>query len=726
MKICFSILFFFCCSFVYAQNCNTILKGNIQEFQQKKAIPNVNIQINNKVLVSNSEGKFEVQNLCAQKYQIIFSCIGYETLKMNVDLAKNQEITVFLKESVQELEGVMIEDEFLNEQDLQHTQNIEKIDQKFLLQNSSTTFVNALEKVQGISAINTGVGIAKPVIRGMSRNRVIVNDLGVKQQGQQWGTDHGLEIDQFAVERLEVIKGANSLLYGSDGIGGVINILPPIVPQKNTLKAHFLSSFKSNNDLFATSTLVEGNKKDNIFRIRFSSQDFGDYKVPTSEFRYNRYILPIFKQLLKNTAGNERNLSVMFGIHRKWGAIHLTLSNFNQKAGLFAGSMGTPRAYQLQNDGNSRNIDVPRQVNNHFKAILNTTFFFGKNYLELDLGYQNNARREESNPHSHGRIKIDSTNLLALGLNLQTLTANAHFHHFLNEKNKLVYGFNSEYQDNKRSGYEFLIPDYQQFSTGFFLFNEHRFSDKLQINGGLRYDFANQKSNIYTDDFYGELTGNAVRSPQLSNFFHNISGAWGASFTPNAVWNLKLNLGKSFRMPSIAELASNGVHHGTFRHELGNSELKNEQGWQTDLGIFYKKNNFDFALTPYFNYFSNFLYLKPLAQFSPLPEGGQLFTYSQTQALTSGFEMNTNYVFLKNFEAKLGAEYLYTHNLDTSLPLPFSPPFSASLELNYTIPELKKSVRNWYFNVFFKQVSAQNRTDRNELETPAYHLLEMG
>ena len=263
--------------------------------------------------------------------------------------------------------------------------------------NNGGTFANSLEKLPGISTINTGVGISKPVIRGMSFNRIMVNDRGIKQEGQQWGADHGLEIDPFDVDRVEIIKGPASLIYGSDGMAGVINIAPAAFQQNNNIEGSLVSGYRSNNGMLSNSVYVDGNENNFIFRGRFTMQDFGDYRVPADRFTYAGFNLPIFDNRLKNTAGKERHFSMMAGTKKDWGFSTLTVSKFNQVAGIFAGAVGIPNSYSLRHQGDFRNIDIPRQENEHLKVIWNNSINLRKVGLSLTLPIKQ-SRKEFSQP----------------------------------------------------------------------------------------------------------------------------------------------------------------------------------------------------------------------------------------------------------------------------------------------------------------------------------------
>jgi iron complex outermembrane receptor protein len=625
-----------------------------------------------------------------------------------------------------ELMEIVIESDPFKTGQVEQSLTTQTISEEFLKKNPGGTLMGALQQLPGINAITTGVSIAKPVIRGLSFNRVIVTDRGIKQEGQQWGADHGLEIDQFDPEQIEIVKGPASLQHGSDGMGGIIIINNPYLAEEGTLEGQFTGIYKSNNHLIGTSTMLKGNTGGLVYQARFSTQDFGDYRVPADNFYYNGYILPIYNDRLKNTAGKERDISGMLGIKRNWGYSTLTVSNYNQLAGIFPGAVGIPRLYNLEDDGDQRNIGFPRQEINHFKIISNSNILFGGNWLEVNLGYQNNNRREEGEPHAHGYEPVSEDNL-ALGLKLETYTANLRYNQAINENANRVFGIQYQYQVNNFSGFEFLLPAYIQNSIGGFFHEQRSPGEVFKINYGLRFDYT--KINIeehYEPDFSGDPLDSVLRNPAIDKDFFNFSGGIGFSYFPNHNLNVKLNIGSSYRIPTANELSVNGVHHGTFRHERGNPNLDAERGWQFDLNFSYHLDRFLFNITPFLNLYRNYIYLKPSAEFSELPGGGQIFQYTQDNAIFLGGELSIDYHVIENIHLELISEYVANYNLDTELPLPFTPPFSTLLGIEYKIPSLTNVFGNSFINFGTRFTAAQNRVDRNEKPTDGYILLNFG
>lgn len=709
----------------YGQNGPFRISGHVISMEGE-VLPNATVLLDNhKVFLCDIHGDFVITGLNHGSHTLRFTYIGFDTLVVKIDLhGKDVHLDVKMRIDDIELSEVIVIGDHFRTGRVEQSQTLQVVDADFIKNNNSGTLINSIQKIPGINAINTGVGIAKPVIRGMSFNRVLVMDKGIKQEGQQWGADHGLEIDQYDPEKLEIVKGPSSLLYGSDAIGGAIRILPPALPVYDYMKGEVFLTYKSNNQLAGTSTAIQGSKNDNYFGFRFSTQDFGDYTVPATFFSYNGFVLPIYNNQLKNTAGNERNISLAVGTHKDWGATTLTISNFHQNAGLFAGATGIPREYQLEPDGNTRNIDMPRQEVNHLKIISNTKLILGKSWMEIDLGYQHNDRKEEGSPHAHGYQPTPDGNL-ALGLDLKTLSANVRHNNSFAEKLTGSIGLQGQWQENKQSGFEFLLPDFRAGNIGAFVYQEYSPSHHFSMNAGARFDygFRDIDEHIEPDYTTPETEDSIMRNPDIYRQFNDFSAALGFSYYPGINFNAKLNIGTSFRMPAPAELSSNGVHHGTFRHEMGDPDLDSERGLQSDLNLTYQENHFFVLFTPFIGYFNRYIYLAPLPQFSELPAGGQIYQYTQHDALFTGFEFEFEYEIFKNLTFNTASEYVWNKNLETYLPLPFTPPFSVYGELEYGKSIASSGISYFFVNTNYHYYTAQNRVDRNEKPTPGYSLV---
>lgn len=494
----------------------------------------------------------------------------------------------------------------------------------------------------------------------------------------------------FDVDRVEIVKGPASLIYGSDGMSGVINISPAPLPMEGEIRGHLINSYQSNNSMRSHSAMVEGNEGGFIFKGRLTFQDYQDYKVPADEFIYAGYVKPVYDNRLKNTAGKERHFSFMTGLRKNWGKSTLTVSRFGQQAGLFTGAIGIPSSYNLRHNGDYSNIEIPNQDNSHLKVISNTTIQLNRNWLEIDLGYQRNVRQENSLPHAHG-INSSEYGNLALGLYLDTYTANLRYNRQVNEKQQVIIGLQSSLMNNDFSGFEFLLPEFQSKSAGIFYFHEYRLKENFIFNAGLRLDMAQHQIEAHSQPDYdnsGEATGEeTLRNPEIDRNYSNLSGSTGFSWIFSKNSNLKFNLGSSYRVPTPIELSTNGIHHGNFRHELGNSSLKSERSFQGDLNYTFSKENILVGISPYLAYYNNYIYLTPTSEFSTLPgTTGTLWEYRQNNAIFVGGEIKFHWSISPALQSTVAAEYVYNQNLDTSLPLPLSPPASILTGLEWKLP----------------------------------------
>lgn len=705
----------------------SIIKGLVQD-QEGNPLVGVTILSNNNNcgITTDINGSFELSCLNEASTSISIAYIGYATIVYSLDSIKQLNPLIIKMYPIDLIIcTIAVEDQQAQQN---ATQSQINLDANYIEKNNQGTLSKTLENIAGVNSINVGVGIAKPVIRGLAANRIVVSSQGIKQEGQQWGGDHGLEMDQFDVDRIELVKGAQALQYGSDALGGSINILPTRIPKKNSLKASILGLYKSNNNHIGTSAYLGANIQNVFFDARFSYQDFEDYRVPTDSFVYNGFILPIYNKILKNTAGKERNLKANLGIAKDWGILRFTISHYQLKAGIFSGAIGIPRTYQLQEDGKPRNIDLPSQKVEHWKLSLNNYFNIGaQSKLKLNIGYQQNIRQEYSYAHSHNQPTIDSSNT-ALQLNLQTVSANGYFEHNFNKKWRSTHGFTAQYQQNKRAGFEFLIPDFQTIRAGVYHLLNFKPTDRLHFNLGFRVDYAYNQNNGYEQLIYladGSI-GTETRTEENQAHYFNYAAALGAVYQlMPSKWYLRANFAKSFRVPYPNETASNGVHHGNFRHEMGNPDLTPEQGYQLDVSTDWQTTKFKGSLATYFNYFDNYIYLGPSGLFSTLPEAGQVYLYQQNDAIYTGFEATWAYTPIPKLSIEQAYEYVWNINLQTQLSLPFTPPASILTTLRYTYPKLS-IFEDIYAQLQYRYNFAQNDVDRNELSSPNYHLLNLG
>lgn len=713
-----------------------ILSGNIQD-NLGFPLEEVRISTQNLSVFSDSNGKYTLSIPNSGKIFLKLEKEGFETIESKLELNSNSIQNFTMTEEIYQLSETVIKHAHEKQ-----VENVQHIDQDFLREEFSGSFAKTLEKIPGIQAMEIGSGTSKPVIRGLGFNRISVVDNGIKQEGQQWGADHGLEINPWSIENVEIIKGANTLEYGSDAMGGIISVKNNRKPLPYSFKGEINLVGRSVNQAIGSSFNLAQRNDRFYYKLSGNYTDFGDYSVPTDHIIYLTRNIPIYNEKLKNTAGNDYAVSGQIGYVSPEFETVLNISNYYQKLGFFPGSHGIPTLDRVQDDGDRRNIEFPYQNVNHFKISSESSFRFNGNSLNFLLGYQNNHRQEWSEFHTHYGNSQSPPEInpdLELDFNLSTYDAQIKYQHAFSKKYKWNIGIQSQVQFNHIKGYNFLLPDFQRYNLSAFAINNWEISPKWNLNYGFRYDFTRLETSSFYDPYlfdflinnnHSEAESNqfAQRSLDLNKEYHNFNYSVGTLFQPDKNWDFHLNLSSNFRVPTAIELASNGIHHGSFRHEKGNPDLDPENGWTADLKIAFHPREWNFELNPYFYYFRNYIFLEPSGIFSPLPHGGQIYQYTQSEALITGVEFKAEKEFFEKLNGLFTVEYLYNQQIHETgdYPLPFSPPMTLFSEWSYKLIGDKGFMENLEISANVKWASQQDRISRNEEITDGYTLLGAG
>ena len=592
------------------------------------------------------------------------------------------------------LQGVTVSGQRQRDFQMRTSQSAVQVSHDYLQQHFSGSLMQTLEGIPGVKAMAIGSGQSKPTIRGLGYNRMVVSEDGIKHEGQQWGDDHGLEIDQFAVDRAEVIKGPAALLYGSDAIGGVLSLYTNHVPTE-PLSGSIQLFGRSNNEQMGVTAKLAGRSGNWFFRVGATLIDYADYRVPTDSIQYYSYWIRLKDQRLRNTAGCERDGSVVLGYAGYRFHTDLRISDSYSKSGFFANAHGLEvRLSDIDYDHSRRDIDLPYQWVNHLKVLSHTSWQGERLRMEANLAWQNNHREELSEPVSHGYMpKPDGT--LERRFVKNTLTGNVALHFPIGSRHELSAGVNAEYQHNRRGGWGFIIPDFETASVGVYAMDRYTLSEALKVNAGVRLDYANTHISSYHDWFTTPISNGVSvykeRSADIDRSFTSATWSAGINYAVGH-WVLKANVGKSFRVPIPKELGADGVNYHIFRYERGNASLDPEESYQLDMGIHWDNDVVCVQVDPYVNYFPNYIYLNPTAEYV---EGLQLYNYTQARVLRYGVEAQATWVIDPHWEAELKGEYLYAEQLSgdkKGYTLPFSTPWSADAGIKYSF--------QWHGNTF--------------------------
>lgn len=679
------------------------LRGRVLDAQTNETIAGATVSIPDLRLStsSNARGEFFFNNTPNRgRFLIEIRYLGFKTLSQSIELGTSESLVFKLSQSTIEAHEVVITGSVSSADDRKNSASITLVGKEQLL-NQSNNIIDALSKVPGVAQITTGGGISKPVIRGLGYNRVITLADGAKQEGQQWGDEHGIEIDQFNVDKVEVLKGAASLLYGSDALGGVINMIDPLPAAEGKIAGEFASTYSSNAALFGNSGMLFGAKNGFIWRTRFSYKSAKGYQTPNMR--------------IPNTGFNEQNLSGQLGINKKWGYAHLNASSFNSRVGL---PDFLPNATGDFEDGNGvvlspqqingRELLLPNQSISHRKLSFNSNVLVGAGRIRSNISFQKNQRKEFE----------DSQTDPALFFDLNTLSADVKY--FFPENNGLerVVGFSGANQKNTNKGDEFLVPNYRSNEWGIFGYLKKNW-EETSVNIGLRLDQKVTKSEELVDN--GTTVFNAFK-----NTFSNLSAAVGFTQEFSELWNIKANIGSAFRAPNIAELSANGVHEGAFRYEIGSNVLKPERSLYADLGLGIHTEKIDADWTVFYNQINRYIYARQLGGETINDNGTMMpvYRFGQDNALLTGTEFSITVHPVELIHLETSFAYTRGVNKTTNTALPFIP--AGVIRSDLRLEPKIKGLNNSFLSVGLSHMLAQNRIDVFETSTGSYSLLNAG
>ena len=550
---------------------------------------------------TDENGSYSINNLPLGNIRIAFSALGFGTQNKTIAVQNGEnKLDLILEATAFQMDEVIVATAF-NKLQSQNVMKVEHESIKELQQKGTATLIEGLASIPGVSQVSTGTSIGKPVIRGLSGNRVLVYSQGVRVENQQFGDEHGLGLNDSGVESVEVIKGPASLLYGSDALGGVLYFNPEKFAKTNTFQGDFSQNLFSNtlgsNSALGLKTSTENWK----FLVRGSYNVHSDYKISDG----NR---------VTNTRYNEQDFKTGIGYSNSRFSSVLRY-NFNKL------DLGIPENGVAEQTTNY-NTAYPKQgVFNHLLS-LNSTVFLKNSKLDIDLGYISNDRSE-----------FEDSNIAVLHMKLKTLNYDLKYHLPKIGTMESIFGIQGMHQTNLNSGVEFLIPnattnDFGVFGTANYEWNSNVFQ------AGIRFDNRNISSESYG------ISGEEGSFEAINKKYNSINGSLGYKTNLSNNLTLRLNFASGFRAPNLAELTSNGVHEGTNRYEIGNSTLKTEQNVQTDLNLEYKNSHFEFFVNGFYNHINNYIYTNPSGI---VIAGNDVYNYIQNNAKLYGGEIGLHF-----------------------------------------------------------------------------------
>ncbi len=714
------------------------LSGIITEKTTGKSLPGVTVYIPDLKTgsITDKDGRYLIENLPRAKVQIQISFIGYNRIIEIIDLSQVNKKDFVLEKSVAELHEVVITGMSKTVERNRTPSPVVSIPAIQLQRVSSNNIIDAISEVPGISQVSTGAAISKPVIRGLGYNRVVVIHNGTRQEGQQWGDEHGVEIDELSVGSVEILKGPASLAYGSDALAGVINLMGPSPAGNGLIEGKALAGYQTNNGLIKYGALLAGNNKGFVWDFRLSSGKAHAYKNKTDGYVFN-------SGYFQQGAGG------MFGLNRSWGYTHLQYSVFEMKPGIPEGERDEATGKFIKetriNDSTSVEVIadnddfksykafVPYQTILHYKLSSDNNFIIGNHSLKTNIAWQQNRRKE------FGEIlEPDHFGLFFL---LNTVNYDVRMDYQLLKHFEFTSGVSGMYQHSLNKGSEYVVPGYNLTDAGIYtLFRRN--SGIFDFSGGLRYDTRTHNGDaLYVDSTGQQLNpydnGAVLKFQGFSKRFQGLSGSVGVAFQLSKVFYTKLNFAAGFRAPNIAELASNGIHEGSGRYEIGNLSLKPERNLQWDFSFGVHSNHVTGEINIFLNSIDSYIFNTRLTSVSgqdSIIDDAPVYNFRSDHAELSGGEVSIDihphpYDWL-HFENSFSMVNAVRVNQPDSLKyLPFIPAPRFASEIRTTFNGPLKGLSNSYWYVKYSYTFGQEKiysVGETETITKAYSLFGTG
>ncbi len=743
------------CQLANGQKTSTdpVFAGILRCKEDKSALANAMIYIAKPATktYSDSKGHFNFQQLSPGKYQVRISLMGYQTITEEITVPGNAVFLLSQKET--ELEQVVVTAVSGSTKMKATPIAISVVSQKEMNRSSSSNIIDALLKsVPGISAITTGPNISKPFIRGLGYNRVLTLYNGMRQEGQQWGDEHGIEIDGYGIAKAEIVKGPASLMYGSDAIAGVVNLIPEIPnDSKGRIAGDLQTEYQTNNGMMGFSAGLHARNQKFYWNFRTSFKQAKDYTNAHDGAVYNTGFL-------------EKNISLMAGWNNLKSNHQIQFNWYNNLQEIPDGSRDSvSRAFTFQTEESDkddiRNRPLVEAANyasyqianihqniSHIRLYHKSDFYIGVGKINTLLGFQQNTRNEFNHP--------SYSNQAGLAVRLQTINYEARyqFPEFLGLQ--ITYGFNGMYQVNKnRDATDFPIPDYRLFDIGHFLFAKKEIHQTV-FTAGIRWDYRhiqwndfytrkNSSTGFYQQTVVPDTAGAILNFAAYQKTFSGFSGSLGLVHNFSSAVMLKANLASGYRSPSIPEIGSDGLDPGAHIYYIGNRAFKPEINLQADLGLFYTATDWDAHVELFSNRIYQYIFFRKLFDANGLPleiiPGNFTYQYQQGSAWLYGAEASINVHPVKlpwlSFQQHIAViNGINTNPLtrkdfgNQAKYLPLIPPLKSFQRLRINMQRPFKKFTDLFFQTEIEIAAAQKRfyaVDQTETATAGYTLINL-
>ncbi|MFP4042875.1 MAG: TonB-dependent receptor [Bacteroidales bacterium] len=679
------IIFIFFVLFLFIKvNAQNQIKGKVTDKTNNEALSFASVYLpeQNKGTSTDEDGEFKLTNLPKGEFKIQFSHIGYETTIKTIAPGKSEEfLNIELEPAILQAEEVVVSGGRHSTQH-ENAMKIELIQSKEIASAGTPTFTEAIVKIPGVDMISKGTGVAKPTIRGLSMTNILMLNNGVKMENFQFSENHPFVIDEFGVDRFEIIKGPASLLYGSDAVGGVINVLKEKPAPVGKILGDFNTQYHSNTEGVVSNVGMKGSSEQLSWGIRAGVKSHTDYKDGNDDY-------------VPNTRFNENSFKANIGINKTFGVFRLYYDYNQPKLGMCVGN-----AVPLTTENGRKNKIWYQDLTNHVISSRNS-LFLGKYKVDLNAAYQMNNRRLQTDENMPAFEMVD--------MNLNTFSYEVKTYLPSTESSEYIIGLQGANKTNRNNeAPDHVLPDADVNDFSAFGLAQYTFFDKLKTQAGIRYDYR----SISTE---AETNKEAVDAD-----YGNVNASMGATYEFKENFLLRANIASAYRTPNIAELTQNGMHGA--RYEQGNPDLTSQRNYEADLSAHYHSKYVMVDISGFYNHVNDYIFIAPTND--TIDSGDKIYRYSQTNAELYGGELSMDVLPVNWLNLKTSYAYLVGKQEDGNY-LPFIPQNKLRFEMKFQKQELA-FLKNSFLKVGGLFAAKQNNPAMFETESDSYFLLNAG
>ncbi len=677
-------LVFFLMFLFFKVNAQNQITGNVYDKDTKEIMPYTNVYLPQykKGTLTDENGEFSFADVPTGKIKIQFSYVGYKT-EIKTILVDDEEIVlnVEMEPTVLQAEDVVISGGTYSTQH-ENAIKIELIRSKEIAAIGAPNFMEAISNVPGVDMIAKGSGVGKPVIRGLSMTNILMLNNGVKLENFQFSENHPFIIDEFGIDRIEIIKGPASLLYGSDAVGGVINILKEKPAPVRKIQGDYNMQYYSNTQGIVSNLGIKGSSENFFWGIRVGEKSHTDYKDGNDNY-------------VPNTRFKEYSFKANVGINKSFGLFRLYYDYNRPKLGMCVGDV-----IPIITENGRKNKYWYQDLTNQIISTQNT-LFLGNYKVDLNASYQMNNRKLQTDENKPAFEMVDM-DLNTFSYEIKTyLTSVENSEYILGLQGAIKTNHNNEAPNH-------VLPDAEVNDFSVFGLAQYTFWKNLKTQVGIRYDFR----AISTEAEPGK---DAVNTD-----YSDVSASLGGTYKVSKTVLLRTNFASAYRTPNIAELTQNGLHG--MRYEQGNPNLKSQRSYEADLSAHIHTESLMIDISGFYNYINDYIFIVPTEDTTST--GNKIYRYSQIDAEIYGGELAVDFLPFDWLNLKTGYTYLIGKQDDGNY-LPFIP----QNKLRFEIKVQKQTIlflKNSFFKIGGLYADKQNYPAMFESETDSYFLLNTG